>query len=418
MARDEAALLIKKWDPAGINSAAIATALRSSGWGPSYSTTGGDTPARTDMNQMFRELTAMGFEINTKGVLEHSLLIDYEEHAVVQDGGRLYIANTANGPTDGNEIAPTTSGQTLWDRITGNATEPDQLDDSDVVKTAGDGFIDLEWPCVLDGGSVITEFRIQWATQAGNFSSSQEATVTRPTYRVTGLNNGTIYKFRILSTNAIGDSLWSDEFTDTPLSQVPNDVDYTQLVNQTSGILASWPEPDDNGDPIIDYQLEWDTDDQFGSPTQVTVSGTSRLITGVSDGTTIYARVRARNGQGYGGRSPVASITRDNLVAVPDAPNAPMGEAGRPLLIDWTWNSPQDNGGQILDYRFQWRVAGDAWANANRVTVTSTSYSLTVPSDDDDIEARVQAHETRLVEGHYRVWGLWTLTISWIRCLR
>ena len=60
---------------------------------------------------------------------------------------------------------------------------------------------------------------------------------------------------------------------------------------------------------------------------------------------------------------------------VPDAPQSLMaGTPRRPLIVDWTWEVPNDNGGQrIEDYDHQWRYSGDAWAAANLET-TEGSY--------------------------------------------
>ena len=80
--------------------------------------------------------------------------------------------------------------------------------------------------------------------------------------------------------------------------------------------------------------------------------------------------------------------------AVPDAPNAPTGTARRPLLIDWEWNCPDQNGQPILDMDLQWRQAGNTWIG-NVTTVTASCVTITVPNANSAIEARVRARNSQ-----------------------
>ena len=69
------------------------------------------------------------------------------------------------------------------------------------------------------------------------------------------------------------------------------------------------------------------------------------------------------------------------------------GTPRRPLIVDWTWELPDDNGGQrISSYDFQWRYSGDAWAAANIVAGLETSYyRLSVANTNRGVQARVRA---------------------------
>lgn len=82
--RDPDALQIQKWAATGDVATPESTGLtRATGWPLSYSQVGGDTPSREVFNQMFREITGMLDEINTKGILPWDPTIAYEHPAYV-----------------------------------------------------------------------------------------------------------------------------------------------------------------------------------------------------------------------------------------------------------------------------------------------------------------------------------------------
>ena len=221
MPRDADALKVRKWagsEPT--NRAEPSDAKRGTGYGATYSQAGGDTPERTELNQILSEATAIGVEYNTKGIPEWDGGIDYEQYASAQAGGRHYIASVATGPTGSNATDPTASGQTVWTLQSGTTAEPGKPDAPTL--TVGNGQLEAGWPCPLDGGSVVTGFTVQWRVQGGSFSAAQQATVTVPLHTITGLANGTTYDVRVRATNSIGNGPWSDEASATPLGAVPD----------------------------------------------------------------------------------------------------------------------------------------------------------------------------------------------------
>ena len=86
MTRDaDAILLVVKW--AGSGDVATPESLgltRSEGWPDEFSEVGGMTPRRRVFNQLFRELSALGVEINTHGgILAWDDEVPYDHPAVV-----------------------------------------------------------------------------------------------------------------------------------------------------------------------------------------------------------------------------------------------------------------------------------------------------------------------------------------------
>ena len=137
---------------------------------------------------------------------------------------------------------------------------------------------------------------------------------------------------------------------------------FVYLDNVASGIQAEWGAPEANGSAITGYDVQIDDNSSFSSPTEFSPSGTSRLFTGLSEGTTYYVRARATNARGNGAWSPTRSLTRDDGVDPPSAiPSAPDGNPlGGSIL--WTWGTPVDNGARITSYELQWREEGSAWS--------------------------------------------------------
>ena len=75
-----------------------------------------------------------------------------------------------------------------------------------------------------DGGSIVTEFKVQWKLATGDWNTSEdvsEATIIvdgdwSESYAISGLTNGVEYTVRVIATNAIGDSSPSSVITATP----------------------------------------------------------------------------------------------------------------------------------------------------------------------------------------------------------
>lgn len=79
-----------------------------------------------------------------------------------------------------------------------------------VTATAGDTQASLTWTAPSDGGSAITDYEVDWSSNAGSTWLGPVATgSTSTSYTKTGLTNGTAYVFRIRAINAIGTGSYS-----------------------------------------------------------------------------------------------------------------------------------------------------------------------------------------------------------------
>ena len=130
----------------------------------------------------------------------------------------------------------------------------------------------MSWEApATDGGSAITEYRVQWKETAGNWDTPadvSEETVTGTTHTITGLTDGVEYAVRIIATNDVDDGPPSDEATGTPRETTPPELS-TATVDGATMTLTYDEDLDENSEP---------SSDAFS----VTVGGTGRAVDGVS----------------------------------------------------------------------------------------------------------------------------------------
>ncbi|MFM8240857.1 MAG: fibronectin type III domain-containing protein, partial [Actinomycetota bacterium] len=193
-----------------------------------------------------------------------------------------------------------------------------------------------------------------WTTFTDGVSSSTLATVT-------GLVNGTAYRFRVAAVTLAG----TGAFTAASAAIIP--VTAPSAPTNVSGfggnrlVNLSWSAPASTGGrPIKDYQISFSTD---GTNYTVFADGvtaaTSATVTGLTNGTTYFFRVRAINegdmisgfGQSVGIRPFVAAPAPTGLTAV-----------GGDRSVALAWTAPATTQ-VITDYLIQFRtdVAGSAW---------------------------------------------------------
>ena len=113
MARDPDALKIGKWAATGdVEDPEDGGIDRSIGWDISHSQPGGSLPKREHLNELHREETALGVEINVHGAgLEWDSSISYEHPALVTGSDALLYVSVQ----DSTNVDPVTdSGESHW----------------------------------------------------------------------------------------------------------------------------------------------------------------------------------------------------------------------------------------------------------------------------------------------------------------
>ena len=113
MARDTDALKIEKWAATGdVEDPEDGGIDRSIGWDISHSQPGGSLPKREHFNELHREVTALGVEVNVHGAgLEWDSSISYEHPALVTGSDALFYVSVQ----DSTNVDPVTdSGESHW----------------------------------------------------------------------------------------------------------------------------------------------------------------------------------------------------------------------------------------------------------------------------------------------------------------
>ena len=174
--------------------------------------------------------------------------------------------------------------------------------------TEGNGTLDWLFAVPRDNGAQITGYRVQ-QREVGQGWPANSVAVSTNSYEATGLDNGDTYQLRARAINSEGNGAWSSTGSATPEATVPGRVE-ARVATRDQGLYVEWDEPDDGGQTISGYDVQYDDNNSFSSPTTRRVTGTDRLITGLTNGDTYYVRVRAVNSEGNGAWS-------DTLDAVP-----------------------------------------------------------------------------------------------------
>ena len=158
-----------------------------------------------------------------------------------------------------------------------------------------------------NGGASITGYFVEYDNNSG-FTSPATATSTLSLSKdITGLAPGKWYA-RVRAMNSEGYSPWSAT-VDATVPSVPSTPSAPSVAAIPGQATASWSAPANGGSAITGYDLQYDTDSSFGSPTTLAVTSSPKVISGLLPGV-YYFRVRAKNAVGASAYSASSPATR------------------------------------------------------------------------------------------------------------
>ena len=364
----------------------LSTALRLAGWAT------GATPNRLDLNQVNCEFDSLKVEINSRGIPEWDIRLNYRQYAKVQAGGDIWRSSDTTGPASGNThpaTNPLTAGQTVWTRMAQATGVPGTI--TSVNRVVSNGQIVYTWPSPQSNGSAISQYTFQWKSGSQVYDSTRQTTTPYGTHTLTGLTNGTPYDVRIRATNTTGDGLWSGDFSATPVASAPDAPDVLITTPGDTQVLFEWNESETNGSVITGYAVQWKEESQGWSITrQVTVAVTMATITGLTNGDTYNFRVQALSALG---NSPFSSpvnavpVASDAVPGVVTAANTTVGNG----FAEWEWSSPESIGSAISSYTIQWKSGSEVYNSTRQAVVNYANYELTGLTNGTQYGARIRA---------------------------
>ena len=231
--------------------------------------------------------------------------------------------------------------------------------------------VQLAWIPGGDGGAPIDRYFYRQSTD-GTLDTEiwTELPLSGPatfSYPITGLSNDTLYLFQVRARNSVGNGAPSNVASATPLSVPPAPLSLTATAGNGQVTLA-WQSGGNGGAVITSWQYHQDTSTSASPPTTgwTTISGsgadtTSHTITGLSNGTQLFFRVGAVNGQGNGAASAEASATPAAVATVPLAPvGFSANERDSSVILDWVPGG--DGGSTILRWEYRYSTdGGNSW---------------------------------------------------------
>jgi hypothetical protein len=249
----------------------------------------------------------------------------------------------------------------------------------------------LTWDAPLNnGGTPIISYTVQYrvhGTPTWTTASSSISGAT-PYYVVSGLQNATLYDFRVAAVNAVGQGPYS------AIVMAETSTASTAPIGLTAepgfqSVSLTWTTPsDDGGSPIVSYTVQyrlhgttppspWLPATTLPSPILPSTTPIHVIVTGLSNAlnATIYDfEVAAVTAVSTG---PYSFITCSTDM-VPSAPTNLSGIRGI-LQVSLTWSAPiSDGGSPVIDYLIEYKLdSSGTWSTFSHVPSVATNQIVT-----------------------------------------
>ncbi len=235
----------------------------------------------------------------------------------------------------------------------------------------GDSQVSLSWDAVMGA----TEYRV-YRSLEGTFilynRIADDTTITTTSYTNTGLTGGTSYRYLVRAVDGNGESANSNIVRITALS-APSVPANLRAVAGDNRITLSW----DSVSGATEYRI-YRSATTGGTLTRIasgtTITATTYINTGLTNGTTYRYTIRAANNIGESTDSSEVTATPVAPTVVPTAPGNLRADNGS-LAVRLTWDSVSG----VNEYRI-YRSAttgGTLTRIASSTTITAATYTDT-----------------------------------------
>jgi uncharacterized protein YkwD len=213
---------------------------------------------------------------------------------------------------------------------------------------SGTDQITVSWSAPASGGSPITGYRVT------PFVGSTAGTVrvfssTATSQAITGLTRGTSYTFKVAAVNAKGIGTVSAASAAVVAEGPPGEPTSPTATAGNASATVGWTAPaSTGGTPITGYVIT----PYIGAAAQTAVAssgtGTTKLVTGLANGTAYTFKVAAVNARGTGPQSTATSAVTPT--AAPTTPGSPSGvtAVAGDAKATVSWTAPTSTGGSAI----------------------------------------------------------------------
>ena len=290
-----------------------------------------------------------------------------------------FAPTTAGAKAATVNIADNAPGSPHTVRVTGTgvavATAPGAP--TNVLAVAGNNSANLRWTApASNGGSAITGYsiRVTLSSTGAQVGALRTAAANANTLLVTGLSNGTTYRFTVTATNAVGSTASALSAPLTLPATVPGAPTIGTPTRGNGSATVRWTAPNNGGSAITGYSVRGvnTAGTTVGLLRPAGAAATSLVVTGLTNGQAYRFSVTATNAVGTG--APSALSTAVTPATVPGAPvigTATAGAAvGAPINATARWTPPASTGGSAIT---GYRVSALRMSAAGAVLATTTS---------------------------------------------
>lgn len=229
---------------------------------------------------------------------------------------------------DKPQFATVTQIEFLKDIVSDNTPADTQV--KNVTAVAGDGEVSLSWQAVNN----VTGYTVKYGTAKGSLTQSVAVSTNKAT--VSGLKNNQTYYFQVMATNGDWTGVPSEVISAVPQpASAPGAPSNLAVEKADTALRLSWGSTKDATYYQVYYRVQGEAEFQTWGGS---ITATSAVITGLTNGTTYEVAVKAGNSKGLGPYSAIATGTPNkegfDLPALPTDGRIDNGEITSIVMQD------------------------------------------------------------------------------------
>jgi uncharacterized repeat protein (TIGR02543 family) len=262
---------------------------------------------------------------------------------------------------------------------------------SGVNGTPNNSGVDLYWTRPSTAGATsITDYQVEYAVSPySSWTTASTCSGLSETCTVTGLTNGTAYKFKVKAQNSIGWGAYSELSQELTPSGPPSAPTITGITPGDGSLSVAFTAGASTA-TITDYQYSINGTNFFS------LSNTTSplVISGLTNGTPYPVVIRAVNAAGPGSTSNEITSTPSALPGAPTITNLVDGGSGTSLVV--TFTAGYTGGSSITDYEYAVSVGLNSsdFGSYSSVGGTSSPFTITGLTNGTAYTVKLRAKNT------------------------